>query len=222
MKRLRKHVTTIDEKEGNKPRKLRFYHCGEYGDKFGRPHYHVCLFGFNFTDRVPYKEINGTQVYTSEILEEKWGHGFCTIGDLTFESAAYTARYCTKKVNGKKKKEHYTKVHPITGEILELKPEYTTMSRRPGIGKEWYDKFKNDAYPSDYVTLRGVKMRPPKYYDGQFEIESPKILKKLKLKRRLNAHKHVDNNTGERLHVRETCQKAKANLLKRSYEDESI
>ena len=120
MKRLRKRFG-----EG-----VRYYHCGEYGEKYMRPHYHACLFNFDFPDKKIWKENNGNRLYISESLSELWPFGFVTIGDVTFESAAYVARYIMKKVNGDLAESHYERVDWDTGEVYHLKPEYTTMSRR--------------------------------------------------------------------------------------------
>ena len=91
-----------------------------------------------------------------------------TIGDVTFESAAYVARYCTKKITGKLAHEHYK------GKL----PEYATMSRRPGIGRAWLEKYKDDVYNYDYVVVRnGLKLRPPRYYDKIYdEIDSERMV----------------------------------------------
>ncbi len=211
MKRLRK-------KYPDSP--IRYYHCGEYGEDLGRPHYHACLFNFDFEDKVFFKKINDLPVYTSEILEKVWQKkGFCLIGTVTFESAAYVARYIMKKVNGPRQAEHYERIDQDTGEIFFLQPEYTTMSRRPGIAKEWYSQFKTDVFPDDFVVLRGKTMKPPRYYDSIYRIEDPEEYEKLKESRKKQFKKHAWNNTPDRLAVREKCQMARTKLLKRNYED---
>ena len=210
MKRLRKRFGAD----------IRFYHCGEYGEKFGRPHYHACVFNFDFPDKKLWKTNNGQRIYTSEILSELWGQGFCTIGSVTFESAAYVARYIMKKVNGAAAEDHYQYIDPETGEIFDRKPEYTTMSRRPGIGKAWFDKYYKDVYPGDFVVLNGKKMRPPRYYDTQYEILYPSEYEKLKEDRKVNAQKYVDNNTKERLNVREQVQRLRLKKLIRPLDQE--
>ena len=127
---------------------IRFFHCGEYGDLYGRPHYHACLFNHDFDDRRLYSVRDDVRLYTSESLQELWPFGFSSVGDVTFDSAAYVARYIMKKINGENAWHHYSEIDFDTGEIInQRKPEYTTMSRRPGIGKGWYEKFKNDLYP---------------------------------------------------------------------------
>lgn len=207
MKRLKKYY---------KGKKIRFYHCGEYGETNGRPHYHACLFGHDFEDKELWRVNNGVRLYTSEILNKIWGKGYCVIGDVTFESACYVARYIMKKVNGDMQEDHYTDYDEDTGEILvERKPEYTTMSRRPGIGKDWYDKYKDDVYPHDNVVVNGVLCKPPRYYDGLLESDRPYEFDDIKFNRLTNAEKHEDNNTPERLIVREEVQEARLKQLPR-------
>lgn len=209
MKRLRKRCG-----EG-----IRFFHCGEYGEKFKRPHYHACLFNFDFDDKELFSTRHGVKLYISRTLSELWPFGFSTVGDVTFESAAYVARYITKKVTGDAAERHYERVDEKTGEVWSVKPEYTTMSRRPGIGKPWLEKFAKDVYPDDFVVLRGKKMKPPKYYDLSFEIDEPELFRKIKASRRAKIEDHMENNTYERLRVREEIQLRKFEKLKRGYEN---
>jgi hypothetical protein len=212
MKRLRK-------KYG---KNIRFFHCGEYGEKNRRPHYHAIIFNFDFPDKKLWKIVNENRLYISDDLSSLWPFGFSTIGDVTFESAAYVARYITKKVTGEAAKDHYIWCDEETGEAHPLKPEYTTMSRRPGIGKEWFDKYRNDVYPSDFITMNGKKIRPPKYYDKIMEATRPYEFEEIKEKRIENAKKHYENNTYERLAIREKCQLLKMEKLPRNLnEDET-
>lgn len=218
MKRLRKRAG----------HKIRYFQCGEYGEDFSRPHYHACLFNYDFPDRKYFKTKNGHKYYTSEILSELWSdpetketYGHCIIGDVTFESAAYVARYIMKKINGEPADKHYRVIDPGTGEIIAQRtPEYTTMSRRPGIGSDWLKKYRTDVYPADHVIIRGRPMKPPKYYDKEHEIKYPSDYAKMRGKRVRSAEKQAHNNTPRRLKDRETCQKAKAKLLTRGLEND--
>lgn len=207
MKRLRKRYGSG----------VRFYHCGEYGERFGRPHYHACLFNFDFPDKYFWRRSKeGHPIFRSPSLEALWPFGLSEVGTVTFQSAAYVARYIMKKVNGRDADDHYSFVDPTTGEIFSRKPEYTTMSRRPGIGKGWFDKFSSDVYPSDVVIMNGKRMRPPRYYDTLFELESPFDMESVKFDRHVSGQKHVDNNSPERLAVREQVQLARLEKLPRS------
>lgn len=198
MKRLRHHF---------KGQTIRFFHCGEYGDENERPHYHAILFNVDFPDKKLYKIDNDNRTYTSETLERLWTHGFCIIGNVTFESAAYVARYITKKVTGNKADDHYK----------GRKPEYITMSRRPGIAADFLKKWKDDIYPHDYVIVNGKKVGVPKFYDNQLEKE---VLDELKKKRKFAAYEHHENTTAKRLFTREQVQEARFKLLKRSFEND--
>ncbi len=211
MKRLRKRFSGST---------IRFYHCGEYGEKTARPHYHACLFGFDFPDKRLFKRGRQPEwdLYTSEILTEVWGMGHCVIGAVTFQSAAYVARYIMKKITGDAAEAHYEVIDPDTGEIVQRQPEYTTMSRRPGIGAGWLERFHSDVYPADMVIVNGKKMRAPLYYDRQFELTNPKDFRHMKGKRKRKAKKHAANNTPERLRIREKVQDLKVKQLKRPLE----
>jgi hypothetical protein len=68
--------------------KIRFFHCGEYGDLNLRPHYHAILFGYDFPDKILFANKGGNNLYISQKLKQLWPYGFSTIGDVTFDSAA--------------------------------------------------------------------------------------------------------------------------------------
>lgn len=223
-----------------KEHSIRYFHCGEYGEEckncgynrkdcrkhgcgefvktLGRPHFHACLFNFDFNDKILIKEVDNNRTYISPTLDKLWKYGYHTIGDVSFESAAYIARYVTKKVDDNYfDKDHYTKMDKKTGEIYELEKEYLTMSRIPGIGREWINKFKDDIYPDDFVVVNGIKMKPPKYYDNYFEEVDEDAFNTIKYNRKIKAEE-CEDNTPERLEVREKIQLLKAKKLVRSYE----
>jgi len=162
---------------------MRYYHCGEYGDQTTRPHYHACLFGYEPPDPELFSVQDEFKLYTSKELSEVWGLGHATYGELSFETAAYTARYCTKKITGDQAQDHYTFIDGETGEIITKQPEYATMSRRPGIGKTWLDKYGQDTYEKDEVILRSKAMKPPRFYDKRFEHTDPQTFKTIKTER---------------------------------------
>lgn len=192
---------------------VRYFHCGEYGDLHNRPHYHACLFGIDFSsDRKTHSVKDGITTFTSPTLTALWKKGFCLIGDVTFESAAYCARYIMKKVTGPLADDHY--LDKKTGVLL--KPEYTTMSRRPGLGKTWIDQYQKEVYSRDAVITRGHPSRPPKFYDSQYEIFNPEHHDQVKANRVRYAAQHAENNTPDRLFVREKVQAARLKQLTRN------
>lgn len=157
--------------------KIRFFMSGEYGSETFRPHYHAILFGLHLDDLVHYKTVKeGDCYYTyynSAKLSSCWLDsdgkpiGFVVVGEVTWESCAYTARYVMKKLKGKDY-EFYEK-HGI-------EPEFTLMSRRPGIAREYYDTHPS-CFDSDYINIStpkgGKKFRPPRYYQKLFEVDQP-------------------------------------------------
>lgn len=195
---------------------IRYLHCGEYGSKRGRPHYHACIFGFDFPDKQPFRG----NLSRSKILEELWPYGFSTIGELTFESAAYVARYVVKKRYGKDSSQFYEKVFEPTGELESLQPEYATMSRRPGIGRGFIERFNHDLYPKDSISLRGKSCRPPRYYDKYFESIAPEAYKKVKARRKAAAVKKNFDINQPSLESRETHAKAELGIKERSFEEQ--
>lgn len=207
IKRLRKHY-------GGK--KIRYYVAGEYGEELQRPHYHACLFGIDFSDdRVLWsrREFN---LYRSPTLEKLWPFGHSTIGQLNFETAAYTARYVMKKITGQKAEEHYRRADPETGEVYYLEPEFNKMSLKPGIGSSFIEKYMSDVYPHDYLVVNGVKVKPPRFYDKRFERVDPDAFDQIKADREYNASKNASDNTYARLSVKEAVVTAKLNQLKRN------
>lgn len=191
---------------------VRFFQCGEYGEQLSRPHHHAILFNCFFSDQRYYKSRGDIRLYTSKELEKIWTHGQCSVGQVTFESAAYVARYAMKKVYGNNEAYYGGRV-----------PEYVTMSRRPGIGSVFVDRFRKDIYPCDEVIVRGVRCRPPKYYDGILERDAPTAFAKLKRRRRVVQAEHIaalggEHENAKKLIVREVVKRAAISHLVRDME----
>lgn len=215
LKRLRERVRSQTGK------RIRFYACGEYGDENWRPHYHALIFGYEFPDKQLWKERGGVRSYVSRELEEIWGMGFCTVGEVTVESAAYTARYVMKKVGGDQSEFYYSELDPYTGELVPILPEFSRMSLKPGIGALWFEQFGADVFPEDFVVVKGKRVRVPDYYDTLFDrsVSGPfpdgkSAISQVKAKRKARALSRADNSA-ERLEARERVLKAKVRKLKR-------
>jgi len=194
-------------------KRVRYYACGEYGEEGGRPHYHALIFGHCFSDRKLLKRTgSGFNIYMSKELQSCWEFGYTSVGDVTFESAAYVARYVMKKITGGEKDEHY--VDKRTGVVRQ--EEFTLMSRRPGIGFSWFDKYKTDVYPRGLKVVRGVEVKPPRYYDTKYEESDPEAFRALKAKRYLLTN--LEENSMSRLLVKEEVTLQKISRLKRELE----
>lgn len=219
---FRNFIKRLRDRE--KPRRIRYYQVGEYGDRTSRPHHHAILFNYCPNDMVAIPSSkSGKDIYFSPYLEKVWGKGFVNVGEVTFKSAAYVARYCVKKINGNLKEKinentglkHYERFCDLTGEIIEVLPEYSTMSRRPGIGNNWLHNFKSDVYPKDFVTVNGHRKQPPRYYDRILQDNDPDLHDYLKAIREEQAYLSPDN-THNRIIQREKCAQARLKQLKRS------
>ena len=207
MKRLRKRRSGV-----------RYLHCGEYGEEYGRPHYHAVMFNCRFGDQKFWKKNDqGDDMYTSQELEELWQLGFCSLGAVTFKSAAYVARYVCKKTSPGTFQNIW--IDPETGEVHPRPSEYGTQSRRPGLGTHWVKKYGRQTYQQDFVVVNGMKMRPPKFYDTTYELLSPKELEAVKLKRWHQAERSdVREAHLDRLRVKQEVLEARTSQLKRSLE----
>lgn len=200
MKRLRKLTH---------PKPVRFFMAGEYGDTLGRPHFHALIFGHNFNDKTLIRS-KPVALYKSGSLSALWPYGFASVGEVTFESAAYVARYNLKKITGEAAAEHYQRTDPDTGEIIRLVPEFTRMSLKPGIAGSWFDQFNKEVYPFDEVIVRGNPVKPPKYYDRLLERIDPDLLDQIKIQREADAELRSHDNTPARLAVKKICAQARA------------
>lgn len=163
-------------------KRIRLMYCGEYGDKMGRPHYHVILFNHQFDDLRLWSKRHGNLYYRSETLEQLWPFGMCIIGQVTFESCAYVARYMTKKLKGK----GYC-VDFETGETNISKhydgrcPEFQHVSNRPGLGQAWIQKYYKSVYAVDDIVFRNdLHCKPPRYYDDQLAKIDPALYAEIK------------------------------------------
>lgn len=190
---------------------IRYFACGEYGSLRYRPHYHAIIFGHDFPDKKISGSKNGNIYYQSNLLDSLWTHGTCTIGDVSFESAAYIARYTLKKAYGGDGKKW------IRENIIE--PEFLTMSLKPGIGAQFYQDFKKDIYPDDFLIIRdGVKTKPPRYYNKLLKRDDRDTYDKIMVERKKHQSEKWIENTDFRRKTKAFCQRAKLKLLPRDLE----
>lgn len=129
---------------------IRYYLCGEYGEKTGRPHYHAILFGLGPDDCDPEWLLFGGQsgFRRASPLSRLWRHGIVHVGSVSRHSIQYVAGYVTKKITKK-------------GDARL--PEFALMSRRPGIAA--------DAIPAITAALKDVA---ESQFTGQLRIDGKK------------------------------------------------
>ena len=169
---------------------IRFYGVGEYGEETNRPHLHICIFNLpNLdSDLIPFFANKlGQQIYLSPLIERIWSKGQVSVGEVSWQSAAYVARYMLKKQKGKDAKWFY--------DSQAITPEFVRMSRKPGIGYDWYLAHKDDLYPNDSLivpTLNGaLQVKPPTYYDRLYDLDHPDVIEQVKEARKQSALRAV-------------------------------
>ena len=154
MKSLRELITRdIKDLDVKKSLTISYMVTGEYGEQNKRPHWHAILFNYSPPDsKYSYTTDRGDKVYTSKILSDLWGRGKIEFGDVTLESASYTARYAAKKlVHGQDQDHDY---HPL---------HQTSKGR--AMGRTWIEKYYKHTFDNGFVILpNGQKAKIPRYY----------------------------------------------------------
>lgn len=205
-----------ETRDGGAESQISYYMAGEYGSKNRRPHFHACLFNYQFLDKKYYSTTNTkSKLYVSELLTYLWGKGFTSIGDVNIQSAAYIARYIISKQTGKNASQYYQYIDPDTGEICELRPEYNRMSLKTPIGKNWFNKYHTDVYPEGTVRTRTGPARSPRYYDKLFQELDEVSYDEMKKQRELEGRARRGDNTPQRLQAKERVKLAQVNQLLR-------
>lgn len=168
MRRLRKELVGVGvAPNGRRP--IRFFVSGEYGAQYGRPHFHAILFNARFPDQERWT--NGS--YRSSMAERLWSFGSVHIGEVTPASSCYVAGYTLSKVYGAAGDDHYEDVVNVeTGEVSRRRAEFCVMSRRPGIGAWWYQRFGSDLFPLDQAIMAGKAYKVPRYYWEKFRADA--------------------------------------------------
>ena len=219
---LRKKFERINHKG------LKYLYCGEYGERTRRPHYHMILmncpldlkqFYDFYTDKTT-KKIH----WKSKELDELWKKGMIDIGEVEWNSAAYVARYCMKKISYEKDKTIYYSQGKL--------PEFVRMSRRPGIGAEYFNKNAKELIKTDKLIMKNfhgqtATYKPPKAWDRKMEKLYPEEWEKIKLSRQEAAiraakiEKELTNATDlEKLEQKAQDIINKSKLLPRSFEQD--
>lgn len=188
----------------------RYYGVGEYGDETQRPHYHACIFGHDFTEGRRMLRGGDHPLWTNKALEDIWGNGNVSVGDLNFSTAQYTAAYVTKKLNNERK---YVHVDEETGELIELEQPRAVMSKRPAIGRAWLDRYGDAVYAHDHVIANGRKQKPPRYYDRWLKERSEIALGMIQTRREAQVQKKTPEQNRARAQNAHARAKQRAKTL---------
>lgn len=214
MKRLRASRYQLVPGKGRRQRKvydvIRFFASGEYGEKSGRAHYHAVLFNCDFPDKRLWKSSPSGDLYTSSELEKLWPFGFSSIGSVTFQSAGYVARYVMKKAGSS------------PDDFKDREPPFVLMSRRPGIGAFWFNRYRSDVYPTGTLVLGdGRTRRPPRYFEEKFRSSDPvgyAHLKRRRFDEALARERAAPGQAGARLFSRAVNLESRVAAMKRPVE----
>ena len=178
---------------------FRYFGCGEYGSKGDRPHYHIILFGYDFPDKMLTTIHGGSRHYDSQFLRELWHRGHIDVGECSYSSAAYIARYCFKKQLTAESSNH-------------TQEEYTLKSLRPGIGAAFAEAYKDDLLANFSCVFDGKEYAIPKFYESRFSDADILALRKYRAK---NLLLESPTRTAQRRQFFES----KLSTLKRNYEN---
>lgn len=191
----------------NQNRPVRFYMCGEYGSTNLRPHFHALLFNISFLNPKKWSQTHqGDPLYTSEELTSTWQNGLAVFGQVTHESAGYCTRYALKEGS-----------IPVEWlDAMGLPREFNRMSRRPGIGASWLERYRSDVFPCDYVVDKnGRKQRVPRFYDERNADLQPELHAEVKAARIQSAQDNWADNTEARLRTKAQVKAASLRSLVR-------
>lgn len=115
----------------------RYFACGEYGERFGRGHYHAVIWLPGFVS---------SEVF-NRIIESCWRFGFIEVRMADYNCFRYVAKYCIKF---------------IQDAPPGMQKPFAVMSRRPGISFKYFEGIKD--YEHSYLLLEsGKRCKLPRY-----------------------------------------------------------
>lgn len=225
-KRLRKG----NKERGLKPQKVRYYACGEYGGRTRRPHYHAIVFGLDIAEedlRLYKVSPQGYKYFVCDWITDVWQKGYVVLGEVNWNTCAYTARYMMKKLKGV---DEYGNPWKMYYDSIGIEPEFVTMSRKPGIAYQEFESNKRQIYDFDKILISKddevLEVKPPRYYDRLFDLEDPDLLALNKERRKHIADSKVreaEKSSGKRYDIYmkdcEELKKRKIRALKRRLEN---
>lgn len=194
LKRLRRHIDRRNPVVHTLGRRgLRYLGCGEYGDRTGRPHYHLLLFNCGFADAYQV----GKDLYESPLINQLWPQGAHRLGQLTGGAANYVAQYTLKKIG-----RAYADADGV-----QIQSPFLRMSTRPAIGFAWLEKHKTDCRHG-FIIQDGQKRPIPRAYKKQLK----KLDGQLAEQAQFNTQQKTKHKEKPNLQAAETIHKRKLQL----------
>jgi hypothetical protein len=126
IKRLRKNLGG---------RKIKYYACGEYGSTTYRPHYHLIIFGVDFSD--------------TPVIEKSWSQGFVKVEDVNIATVSYVSGYVQKKLYGS---DSYPDL---------IYPPFSRMSKN--LGAKYFIDNASKIWEKG-ITFQGFNINVPRYF----------------------------------------------------------
>lgn len=182
--------------------KIRFYAVGEYGEDFGRPHFHLVLWN--------------AERQTINYLNQIWYRGLIDVDLLDIGGLPYMCKY---------------HLNPLPDHDVRVKP-FARMSRKPGIGYNYISFSRDGGYQNfmrhktgmvNYIMSNGFKIRMPRYFRDKIFTEPQKAKMRVEaiemndriylqeLERLCRLHPDPFNYMVERDRFKNDSYKAKAN-----------
>jgi len=183
------------------PQRIRYFACGEYGEKTNRPHYHALLFNCTFTDR----EQVGKELYSSETLRRLWPYGDNRFGEATPAAANYIAQYNLKKQGAGD--------YDADG-VWRPKP-FLRMSLKPAIGTRWLEQYKRDL-THGYLVADGKQTAIPRTYKEKLKKLDPELAEEIEYRTyRHRIENPTNKNQKERLEAAEIIHKRQKEITEK-------
>jgi len=204
--------------------RIRYYLCGEYGEKGLRPHYHIVAFGAT-VERILLGTVDSCIVRNNRgysVRLKSWPFGFVYVASFEQRVAFYVAQYLGKSTPARKKEL----------ESLGLPPEFCLMSRKPGLGafeinrrRLYYAKHpvsgwrniesvKEFARHSRYIES---KIYPDDYdYDDSYHVDFERFKREQKIiKENSKKELAIENGLGYRDYILQERGQVEANIISR-------
>lgn len=215
LKRLRRAATLPGAAlTADRSGRLRYFACGEYGEKNGRPHYHAILFNARFPDATGAGSRRGRPQFTSEQLNDIWGKGRVTFGAFSTGAANYIAQYTLKK-------QGYGRQDDCDADGVWRPAPFLRMSLKPGIGNSWLQKHKTDLRDGFLRNSGGGKAQIPRAYLKRLERHDPELYEDIKTRiqkrgiQSVRAYGEDQRRTEPRLRAAELIHKQRKQLTER-------